>query len=559
MNTTQLASKRSGHTKDKKEFRVLIVYPNLPLMLIPSIAIGLFTRILKAQGYVVDLFETTHYLAEENSSSENRAQYLNVREFNITEDLGITIKTDLIGDFRRKVEEFKPDFMIYSVVEDAFLQTVALLRQIEDLNIPHLVGGVFPTYAPDRCLEFPEINMVSLGEGERSIVEVAEALRLNKPLNNIAGTWYQDRDEKIHKNPKDPLVDINEFYPDFSLFEESRFYRPMGGRVFKMMPIESYRGCPYACTFCNSPAQRTFAKENNLGNFLRRKTMKNLRIELDEYVRLYNPTFIYFVDDSFLARPREEIFEFCDMYEDIGLPFWFNTRSENCDAEKLARLKEVGCYRISFGIECGNEEYRQKVLKRKITNSELIERFNVIADSGIAFSINLIIGMPGETRELIMDTVKLIRSIHGFDALTVSTFTPYHGTVLREVAIKNGWLEPSIIPKHTTSRSVLNMPPPYLNADEIEGLMKTVPLYCYFPETEWENLRRAEINDEEGIKIYDHYADDYKKNFLGETQDSDKVMIVEGATGCKTNPKDAFRISPKRLTDEEVSMLMMAS
>ena len=116
--------------REKSKFRVLLVYPNLPLMLVPSIAIGLFTRILKHQGYVVDLFETTHYLAEENSSSENRAEYLNVREFGITDDLSIEIKTDLLGDFRDGVERFKPDLMIFSVVEDAFLQTITMLREV---------------------------------------------------------------------------------------------------------------------------------------------------------------------------------------------------------------------------------------------------------------------------------------------------------------------------------------------------------------------------------------------------------------------------------------------
>ena len=48
--------------------------------------------------------------------------------------------------------------------------------------------------------------------------------------------------------------------------------------------------------------------------------------------------------------------EFCDMYEEFSLPFWFNTRSETCEQETLARLKEVGCYRVSYGIECGNEK-----------------------------------------------------------------------------------------------------------------------------------------------------------------------------------------------------------
>lgn len=543
--------------KPRDQFRVLIVYPNLPLMLVPSIAVGLFTRIFRRAGYQTELFETTHYLSQEKSSSVNRVEMLNVRQFDITKDLGITVKTDMFGDFRRKVESFRPDFMIFSVVEDAFMQCIELLREVRDLNVPHLVGGVFPTYAPERCLEFPEINMIGLGEGERSVAAVAEAVRTGAALHDIAGTWYRDPEGHVHKNPKDPLVDINDTSPDFSLFEESRFYRPMGGRVFKMIPVESYRGCPYACTFCNSPAQRSFASRHDLGNFLRRKTIPNLRRELAEYVDLYKPSFFYFVDDSFLARPRREIFEFCDMYAEFGLPFWFNTRSENCAAEVLARLKEVGCYRISFGIECGNEEYRRKVLRRTPSNADLIRNFDVIAASGIAFSLNLIIGMPGETRELIMDTVDLVRSIRGYDALTVSIFTPYHGTVLREVAVRNGWLDPQTITKHTTARSLLRMPPPYLSADEIDGLVKTVPLYCYFPKSEWAQIRRAEESDAEAMRIREHYAQIYQAEFLGETQDTRRMVMPEGGTGCRTNPKDAFRFSPKRLSDQEIEMLSM--
>ena len=195
--------------KEKSDFKVLIVYPNLPLMLVPSIAVALFSRILKDQSYSVELFETTHYLSDDISSSEMRAKMLNVREFSITDDLGITIKDDLYGDFRYKVEQFRPDLAIFSVVEDTFLQAINLLRVIGDTGIPHLFGGVFPTNAPKRCFDFNEISMVGLGEGENVIVEVAEAIRLFKPLTNILGTWYRDEKGKTHKNPKDPLVNIN--------------------------------------------------------------------------------------------------------------------------------------------------------------------------------------------------------------------------------------------------------------------------------------------------------------------------------------------------------------
>ena len=121
-----------------------------------------------------------------------RAKMLNVREFDVSKDLGISVKEDLLGDFRKKVEVFNPDLMLFSVVEDAFLQSVSMLKAVHDLNICHLVGGVFPTYAPERCFEYKEINMIGLGEGENVIVEVAEAVRLSKPLHNIIGTWSRD-------------------------------------------------------------------------------------------------------------------------------------------------------------------------------------------------------------------------------------------------------------------------------------------------------------------------------------------------------------------------------
>ena len=541
--------------KQKNDFKVLIVYPNLAMMLVPSIAIALFTRIFKQEGYHIDLFDTTHYVSEENSSPRNRVKYLQARNFSEKDDLKVKIKTDLLGDFRKKVMEFKPDLMIFSVVEDAFLQALKMLQAVADMDIPHLMGGIFPTAAPDLCMSFPDIKMIGLGDGEKIVVDVAEAVRLGKSLSNIYGTYYKDINGEIHKNKQGGLVNIDNICPDFSLFEEARFYRPMGGRIFKTIPVETYRGCPYNCTYCNSPMQKEFAKRHGLGSFLRRKSLFSLEHELRKLIDLYRPEFFYFIDDSFLARPQQETDEFCTMYKKFGLPFWFNTRPENCTADNLEKLKEIGCYRISFGIECGNEEYRIKVLKRNISNSSLIEKFKIIAESGIPFSINLIIGFPGETRELIMDTVEFVRSVYGYDTLTVSMFTPYHGTALREVAIKNGWLDSLSITKHTTSRSMLKMPHPYVDADELDGLMRVIPLYCYFPKNEWENIRRAETDDPEGNEAFNYYANIYKDKFLKQTQDEKKSIEIDGPGGCRANPKDSFKITPSRLSEEEIKIL----
>ena len=526
----------------REDFRVLIVYPNLTMMLVPSLAIGIFTRILKKEQYQVDLFDTTHYVSEENSSPQNRVKFLQARDFSEENDLGVRIKTDLVGDFVKKIETFKPDFIIYSVVEDCYRQTCTLMEAIKNFAIPQIFGGVYPTAAPEICINNELINIIGIGEGEKIIVDVSEAIRLDKSLKDIPGIWFKDNG-KIIKNHRGPLQDINVSVPDFSLFDEARFNRPMGGKIFRTIPVETYRGCPFTCTYCNSPMQTKLSRESKIGNFLRRKNMKILRNEIKLLVKRYNPEFLYFIDDSFTARKKDEVFDFCDMYEEFKLPFWFNTRPETTNLEMLKRLKDVGAYRISFGIESGNEQYRIKVLRRNGSNSKIKERFDIIAESGIPFSLNLIIGMPGETRDLIMDTVNFTRTITGYDTITVSIFTPYNGTVLRDVAVKNNWLESDYITKHTTSSSALRMPKPYLSSKDIDGLMRVLPLYIYFPESEWDQIKRAEKKDLKGNEILEHYSQIYKNDFLKEDQFDEKMMIVDGATGCKSNSKDSFLIN----------------
>ncbi len=539
----------------KTNFKVLLVYPNLYGMLVPSIAIAIFTKILKNEGYQVELFETTNYTDEIVASPANRVNNLQARKFSYESDLGLKSKTGTVfSDFRKRVQEYKPDVMFVSAVEDVIVQAADLLQVVDDLNIPHLVGGVFPTAAGKKCFEFSSIKNIALGEGEPIIIEFSERVRKGVPFSDIPGTMCRDNFGKIKVNPKPALVNIDKVTPDFSLYDEQRFYRPMGGKIFKTVPVETYRGCPYSCTFCNSPMQREFSKNSNQGNFLRRKTMLALAEELRQNLTINEAELIYFIDDSFLARPRAEIFEFCKMYEEFMLPFWWQSRVENVDDEILVRLAEVNSFRMSFGIECGNEDYRSKVLRRNISNAKILDQFKIISRSSIPFSVNLIIGMPGETRELIMDTVELVRSVQGYDSLTVSYFTPYHGTVLRTVAIANKWMDGTTITNHTMSGSILEMPPPYVSSQDIDGLMRTLPLYCYFPKSDWKDVERAEIFDDEGNQIYKELSERYRSEFFSDV--ALPGLEVVGATGCRSNPRDSFRTSPKRLSEEQIVALV---
>ena len=502
----------------EKKFRVLLVYPNIPGMLVISVAIGLFTKILKNAGFEVELFDATLYADKKSVSPLKRVEYAQARKFSYEKDLGIDFHSDLIKEFVLKVDSFKPDLLAFSLVEDAFFQCLDLLDAVKDKKIPHIIGGVFTTASPELAISHSQINRICLGEGEKTILDIAKGLRDKKNVDNVTNTWVKKEDGRIIKNPIASPIDINDdVLPDYSLFEDARFYRPMGGKILRTIPLEMYRGCPYQCTFCCSPLWNKFYKEKTNDIFARRKTVDRVIEEVDYLVKEYDPELLYIIDDTFLARPLEEIKDFVEKYKKYSIPFWMNTRPETINDEKMELMKEINCYRISIGMECGNEKFRHDVLKRSIGNEEFPKRIEILKKSKIPFSINNIIGFPDETRELIFETIELNRKISGYDAITVSIFTPYHGSELREVCIKKGYLDKDSYTGHTTESSMLNMP--NLTPEQIDGLMRTFCMYVKFPKKLWSYIQIAESFTDEGNNMFHKLNNIYHDIYFSKTQD----------------------------------------
>ena len=518
---------------ERRDFRVLLTYPNLSMMLTPSYAVGLFTAILKEQGYEIQLFDCTPYLASYEFMGEplpvTRAnKLLNSRKFDALALWGEP-KKHMLDDYAKMLDAFKPHAVVFStVVEDTWPQVKDLLKVLAHYpEVAHLIGGVFTTMAPEMAMAHPPVQCISLGEGEEVMVDFCEAVRNGAAPVNIPGTWARDAEGAVHHNPARPLVDINKIIPDFSLFDERRFLRPLGARIWKAIPLETYRGCPYTCTFCNSPRQVILAKEKGQGLYLRRKTMPNLRREMAIMIERYQPEFFYINDDAFLARPKQEIADFVEMYRDFKIPFWFQTRFEDVDAEKLDWMSSIGCYRISFGLEHGNQQYRQEKLRRKMTNEFLVDQAKVVTASGIPFTLNVLVGMPYETRPLLFDSMRLIREINTYDALSVNVFVPYHGTPLREMAIQEGWLDPEAQTTSVISKSLLRMPPPYLQPDEILGLQRAFPLYARLPESRYPEIRRAEEFDDEGERVFQALSKEFYQMVYG-LEEAERMLTYAG-------------------------------
>lgn len=263
--------------KKTNPIRVLFIYPNTFGMNMLPPAIALFNALLKREGHSMRLFDATYYSVDYGVDSDgSKSDNLNVVPYDPSEK-GIQMKTtSWLDDLRKEFDEFQPDLIAMSTTEDMWNLGITLLNSIRDgierNSIPVIVGGVFPTFAPDLVIANDLVDMVCVGEGEVAMVDLCHRIGNGENYDDVTNLWVKIKDGSLIKNKMTKPVDINSLpMLDLSLFEEARLYRPMAGKWYRMLPVETIRGCPYKCAYCNSPTQVEFYKENSNGGFFRKK------------------------------------------------------------------------------------------------------------------------------------------------------------------------------------------------------------------------------------------------------------------------------------------------
>ena len=497
-------------SRDHKDFKILIFYPNLHMSALMPQSVGIFTALLKQEGYPLDLFDCTYYedidsLTLGKNTNEEKVENRNVHKYDNTEwhEKGVKPKNGIVEAFKKKITTFKPDLILVSVLESTYYLAIDLLKAIpeKDRTYKTFFGGVFATYAANKIIKNDFVDYVCRGEGEGAVVEMANALSSGGRIDQIKNCTVKG-EGNIFKNNMRPPIDIDSVpIPDWDLFEPGSLYRPMQGKIWRAVGFETQRGCPYTCTFCNSPSNNVEYKAETGGKFHRKKSIGRMKKELDFLVKKYDPNLIYFVVDTFLAMSNREFDELKELYSDYKIPFWMNTRAETINEYRAAGLAEMNMLRMNIGIEHGNYEYRRNYLKRNVKNEVQIRAFQIAAEHDYASCANSIIGMPDETRDLIFDTINFVRELpDSIDATGAFIFAPYHGTPLRDLAISKGYIdEEEICSLSNTSESMLRMPT--ISKNEIQGLAKTFSLYTKFPKDRWAEIKIAESDGAEGTKM----------------------------------------------------------
>ncbi|MBI2069771.1 MAG: B12-binding domain-containing radical SAM protein [Elusimicrobia bacterium] len=505
--------------------KVLFLYPNLRAESLIPPCITLLSRLLKDRGHTVDLFDSTNYDIplefHRVDTDKMKEQNLNVRPTDSWKRE--RKKGDVFHDFESKVEEFSPDLIAVTVTEATFMVGITLMKSIKQYDIRNIWGGVFPTFAPMRAIGFPEVEMLCVGEGENCLTDLCELIDKKQDYSKVTNLWFKKPGGEIIKNAITKPVDINELPTnlDVGLFlerEPDRSIRPMGGKLYRMLPVETHRGCPYTCAFCNSPSQNVLYAEQTQSSFFRKKRVDRIRQELLYYRDNWGVQYNFMWADTFFAWTPQEMAEFAEMYQDIKLPFWCQTRPETVKRDILEMLKGVGLDRISYGIEHGNLKFRREVVNRRYPDEVIAQAGNITRELSIPFNGNNIIGYPTETRALSFETIELNRKIPT-DTMSCSIFQPYYGTPLRDLAVKHGFMDKDFICPSNSDDTVLKMPG--YSSEEIRGLRRCFAMYTRFPKDRWPEIKEAEKMTPEGDKKWEALRDEFMETFYGKKPESE--------------------------------------
>jgi len=197
------------------------------------------------------------------------------------------------------------------------------------------------------------------------------------------------------------------------------------------------RGCPYRCTYCcNTPILENWRSKKT---FLRKYEPEAMVDELERLRDQYNVGYFEFWDELFLSNLKF-VRAFFEIYKErIRLPFSINSRVEVMNEEFCHTAAEAGCHTIWFGIESGDEEYRARMLGRKMTNEQVIRAADNCRKAGIFRLTFNIVGAPLETAANMRKTLELNRRIAP-EFFFFFPYIPLRGTPLYKIAEKQGLL-----------------------------------------------------------------------------------------------------------------------
>jgi anaerobic magnesium-protoporphyrin IX monomethyl ester cyclase len=336
------------------------------------------------------------------------------------------------GSVPAEIRKFDPELVVVAVSTPTYESDVGVIRELDGITGAHLTAiGVHVTATAAETLEDSALDSVVRGEPEWTIADLAGRLARGESLASVRGLSFRGANGAIvHNEDRGFDGDLDELPPPArDLVHEEDYFLPILNRPYTL--VVPSRGCPHHCTYCTAPMY--------YGKRLRQRTPSRVVDEIEEIARRGVVNDFVMWSDTFTLDKRF-VLELCGELRrrNLGIRWMSNSRVDSIDEEIAMAMKEAGCTGISFGMESGVQEILDNV--RKGTTLEQGRRaVRTVKNAGIQTLGHFMLGLPGETRETIRQTIDYAKEVDP-DWAQFYCATPLPGTKFMEHARAHGHL-----------------------------------------------------------------------------------------------------------------------
>jgi len=349
------------------------------------------------------------------------------------------IDSTITPDYKKRVLHEVKDALCLgiSVVTGPMIrETVEVAKAVKkwDPEFPVILGGWHPSLLPKQTLEAGYVDIIVRAQGEESMLEVAERLRDDAPLDDVLGIGFK-RDGKLELTPERPLKTLDRMPAKAYQLADFDGYEKVCGRRWAM--YVSSLACPFNCFYCTNAG--VYGRKWNA------LPVEQVVEETIELTRRYNLDLLWMADDNFLVDLKRSL-EIAEGLVRAGATFkWSVQATTNLTArlsvEELSLLRRSGLHQICQGIETASPTVMKLMNKDFQVLEDIYESTERCLKADVIPSFNIIFGYPGEgtkeRRETVNFMMDVCRRFPGAEFWT-NIFTPYPGSPIFNQAEKLG-------------------------------------------------------------------------------------------------------------------------